>query len=100
MKHSHLIIIFLFYTFFTIQPSYSRTIEIHVHGMTCAFCVDNVERRFKAMKSISKVEISMKQKLIRLETDENIPSIETINNTVIDAGFTPVKIRVLSNKDE
>jgi periplasmic mercuric ion binding protein len=97
MKQSHLIIIFLFYTLFTIQPSYSRTIEVDVHGMTCAFCIDTVERKFNAMESIFKVEVSMKQKLIRLETDGNTPSIETINNTVLDAGFTPVNIRVLPN---
>ena len=78
------------------QPAFSRTIEIDVHGMTCPFCVDSLERKFGKMKSISKVEVSLKLKKIRLETEANAPSIEAIKQTVIDAGFTPTKVTVMS----
>ncbi|MDX8379958.1 MAG: cation transporter [Gallionella sp.] len=75
-----------------IHSVYARTIEIEVYGMTCPFCVDSLERKFGKMQSVSKVEVSLKQKKIRLVTDKTRPSIKTIKQAVLDAGFTPVKI--------
>ncbi len=72
----------------------ARTIEIDVHGMTCAFCVDTLQRTFTKFKTVSKVEVSLKHKKIRLETEGNQPSIDTIKQTVLDAGFTPINIVV------
>lgn len=72
----------------------ARTVEIDVHGMTCAFCVDSLERKFKKLNSVSKFEISLKHNKVRLETDDTQPSIEKIKKTILDAGFTPVKVLV------
>ncbi|RKZ49055.1 MAG: hypothetical protein DRQ58_03020 [Gammaproteobacteria bacterium] len=90
----------LFSSLLAIQIAHARTVEIDVYGMTCAFCVDSLERKFGKMESISSVEISLKQKKIRLETDENSPSIETLKQTVLDSGFTPVKVTVQPNEKE
>lgn len=79
-------------------PVYARTLEIEVHGMTCAFCVDSLERKFNKMESISKVDVSLKSKKVRLETEENKPSLETIKKAVLDTGFTPVHITVLPDE--
>ena len=81
-----------------LQSVQARTIEIEVYGMTCAFCVDSLERKFGDMQSISNVEVSLKQKKIRLQTEENLPSIESIKKAVLDAGFTPVKITILADE--
>jgi copper chaperone CopZ len=75
--------------------SSARTVEVEVYGMTCAFCVDNLTRKFDKMDSVNKVDISLKLKKIRLETNDNSPTIENINQSIIDAGFTPVKTTVL-----
>lgn len=88
----------LFLTALIAQNANARTVEIDVYGMTCAFCVDSLERKFGKMESVSKVEVSLKNKKIRLETDDKQPSIEVIKQTVLDTGFTPVKIKVLDNK--
>ena len=72
----------------------ARTIEVDVHGMTCAFCVDSLERKFKDMDDVSNVEVSLKQNMVRLQAAEDSPSVEAIKQAVLDAGFTPVKIRV------
>jgi len=95
-----LFLLVLFSSLWTIQTAHARVVEIDVHGMTCAFCVDSLERKFGKMKSISRVEISLKQKKVRLETDENLPSIETIKQTVLDSGFTPVKVTVQASEEE
>ena len=79
--------------------TYARTIEVEVHGMTCAFCVDSLERKFKKMDSVENVQVSLKTKTVRLETDENLPTIETIKQAVLDAGFTPTKITTLNEPD-
>ncbi|MCX4186288.1 heavy-metal-associated domain-containing protein [Methylophaga sp. OBS4] len=83
-----------------LQTTMARTIEIEVHGMTCAFCVDSLEKKFKNMDAVSSVEISLKSNKIRLKTDENQPSIDTIRQTILDTGFTPVHIEILSDEDE
>lgn len=90
----------LFTALFFTQIATARTIVVDVHGMTCAFCVDSLERKFGEMKSISKVEISLKHKKIRLETSDTSPTVEAIKQTVLDAGFTPTKIEVVSNEKE
>lgn len=72
----------------------ARTIEIEVHGMTCAFCVNSLERKFSEMAFVEKVQVSLKAKIVRLETDENLPTIKSIKKAVLDAGFTPTRITV------
>ncbi|PHQ66108.1 MAG: hypothetical protein COB99_00025 [Sulfurimonas sp.] len=91
-----LALISILFTILLVQSTFSRTVEIEVHGMTCAFCVDSLERKFKGMDSVSKVDISLKLKIIRLETDENAPSMEDIKKAVLDTGFKPFKIKVIS----
>lgn len=89
-----LLLVTLAISLITTQNVYARTLIIDVHGMTCAFCVDSLERKFGKISTVSKVEVSLKQKKIRLETNDTLPTIETIKQTVLDAGFTPVKVTV------
>lgn len=90
----------LFILFLMAQTAHARTVEIEVYGMTCAFCVDSLERKFNEMESVSKVDISLKLKKVRLETDENLPTLEAIKQQVLDAGFTPTKITVLPDEQK
>ena len=78
------------------QFSYARTVEVSVYGMTCAFCVDSLERKFSKMKSVSNVAVSLKLKQVRLETSANQPSIDTIKQTILDAGFTPTNVTIIA----
>lgn len=96
MKPNILLVTILFFTVFITQVANARTVEIDVYGMTCAFCVDSLERKFGKMEHISKIEVSLKNKKIRLETDSALPTVETIKQTVLNTGFTPVKIKVIS----
>jgi len=89
----------LLVTAMAIQSVHARAVDIDVHGMTCAFCVDSLKRAFSEMDSISKVEVSLKHKKIHLETDDTQPSIAVIKQTVLDAGFTPTKILVQPNEN-
>ena len=92
--------VMMFSALLVVQTAQARTVEVEVYGMTCAFCVDSLERKFSSMESISQVDVSLKQKKVRLVTDETMPSIEAIKQAVLDAGFTPVKVTVQSNSQE
>ena len=86
----------LFILFMHVQIAQARTVEIEVYGMTCAFCVDSLERAFSKIDSVNTVQVSLKMKKILLDTEVDEPSIETIKQTVLNSGFTPIKITVLS----
>jgi copper chaperone CopZ len=79
----------------TSSMGFARTVEVDVHGMTCAFCVDSLQRNFNKLDSVSQVDVSLKNNKIRLVTSATKPSIETIKQTVLDAGFTPVAVKVI-----
>ncbi|SEK56185.1 Cu+-exporting ATPase [Colwellia chukchiensis] len=83
---------------FTSLSAKAKTIEVEVHGMTCAFCVDNLNRKFNKMEGVLKVQVSLKTKKVRIETEAELPTIEMIKQAVLDAGFTPIKVTVLSNE--
>ncbi len=81
---------------FMVPSTFARTVEIDVHGMTCAFCADSLDRKFKKMDGISKVDVSLKSKKIRLVTAQNSPSIDAIKQAVLDTGFMPTKVTVVA----
>lgn len=81
-----------------VQPANAKTIEVDVHGMTCALCVDTLNRKFNKMEDVSKVQVSMKMKKVRLETESESPTVEMIKQAILDAGFTPIKVTVLPDE--
>jgi copper chaperone CopZ len=82
------------------QPSLARTLEIEVFGMTCAFCVDSLQRTFNKNENVKKVDVSLEQKKVRLETKGDLPSVESIRQMIFDAGFTPIKITELPDSED
>lgn len=82
------------------QPSLARTLEIEVFGMTCAFCVDSLQRTFNKHEDVKKVDVSLEQKKVRLETKGDLPSVESIRQMILDAGFTPIKITELPDSED
>ncbi|OUS32696.1 hypothetical protein A9Q98_01160 [Thalassotalea sp. 42_200_T64] len=97
MKKGLLLALFAILAF--AQLASAKTIEIDVHGMTCALCVDSLNRTFAEMAGVSKVEVSMKMKKVRLETEAESPSIEKIKQAILNAGFTPTKVTVLADEN-
>lgn len=71
--------------------------EIVIHGMTCAFCVDGLQRNLEKRPDITAAEVSLKHKKVRITTSDESVDLEAIRQTVIDAGFTPVNIERLAD---
>lgn len=70
----------------------AEQIEIDIHGMTCAFCVDSLQRNLGKLPDVKSVEVSLKLKKIRIETKSEKADINRIKKTILDTGFTPVTI--------
>ncbi len=72
--------------------------EIDIHGMTCAFCVDGLERNLRKRLDLVEVQTSLKKKKVRIETRGESVDFELIRQTVIDAGFTPVRVERIDDE--
>ena len=77
------------------NPLPAEQFEIDVHGMTCAFCVDSLQRNLGKLPDAESAEVSLKHKKVRIETVGDSVDMERIKQTVLDSGFTPVKITPL-----
>ena len=73
------------------------TIEVDVHGLTCAFCVDSLQRQLKKLPDIEKVEVSLKTKKVRIVSSSEHIDRARVREIVIDSGFTPVNIRTIQD---
>ena len=78
--------------------STADTIEVDVHGLTCAFCVDSLQRQLKKLPDIEQVDVSLKSKKVRIISSAEHVDIARIREVVIDSGFTPVNIRVIEDE--
>jgi copper chaperone CopZ len=78
--------------------AHADTIEVDVQGLTCAFCVDSLQRQLKKLPGIEQVDVSMKNKKVRIVSSEEHLDFDQIRGIVIDSGFTPVNIRIIENE--
>jgi copper chaperone CopZ len=72
-------------------------IEIDIDGMTCPFCVYNLEKELGKLSEVKQVLISLKSNKARLTLREgtHIDS-DTLQEVVLSAGFTPREVRDVS----
>ncbi|MBL4671833.1 MAG: heavy-metal-associated domain-containing protein [Arenicella sp.] len=73
---------------------FSESLEIDINGMTCAFCVDSLQRKLSKLPEVAQVDVSLKNKKVRVDTGKEKADIEAIKQAIVDSGFTPVKINV------
>ncbi len=76
----------------------AETIEVDVQGLTCAFCVDSLQRQLKKLPHIEQVDVSLKNKKVRIVSSEEYIDFDQIREIVIDSGFTPVNIKIIENE--
>lgn len=75
------------------QVAANETIEIDIHGMTCAFCSDGLQRTLNKLPEITSAKVSLKHKKVQLKIVSNDLDIERIKQAIIDSGFTPGKVQ-------
>lgn len=63
-------------------------VKVAVKGMVCGFCAQGIEKKFKAMKEIDSVQVSLENKFVKLKfKDGKTVSKEKITEVLKDAGY-------------
>ena len=74
----------------TTQAAEDKTVDIAVQGMSCPFCVYNVEKKLNALDGVSSARVDLAQGRARVVMQPgNGPSDEQLRQAITDAGFTP-----------
>jgi copper chaperone len=58
-----------------------------VEGMTCDHCVESVRSSVMAVKGVRKVSVSLKEKKVVVEFDEQKTDLQRIEDAIVEAGF-------------
>ncbi|MFM6955947.1 MAG: copper ion binding protein, partial [Ignavibacteria bacterium] len=61
--------------------------NLPVEGMTCAACVARVEKSLKKIGGVSNATVNLAAETVRLEYDVEQVSLETIAQTLHEAGY-------------
>ena len=64
----------------------SRT-EIHVEGMVCQSCVQNIEQNLSKVSGVSEVSVSLEEKLARVAYDPALTNPQQLAEEIEDLGF-------------
>ena len=64
---------------------------LKVEGMTCQHCVQTVSETVGKMAGIQKGEVNLEQKLVNVEFEESLSTIDDISAQIVEAGFEIVE---------
>ncbi len=64
-----------------------KTQQINVDGMSCGHCVETIENAVMKMEGVSQVQVSLENKNVSVDFDENQTSLEDIKGKIVEVGF-------------
>lgn len=76
------------------------TIVVDILGMSCSFCVEGLENRLSQLPDVAQVEVSLKNKTVRIVSEQGALDLDRVRGAIIDAGFTPAEVRNLNNEEQ
>ena len=70
-----------------------KNVTVSVKGMVCAFCAQGITKKFNSEPALSKVDVSLEKKVVKLslKDGQDIPDTK-IEGILKDSGFTVEKI--------
>lgn len=74
-------------------------VTIGIDGMTCASCVNAVERALKRLEGINSANVNLTTEKANILYDSNIIGIKELKAAIVDAGYHPVDVEVKENED-
>ena len=89
-----LILLTLLLSFTLVQ---AETVEIDIHGMTCAFCVEGLQKQLSKVPEVAKVDVSLKHKKVRIESKGEKLDIEKVREAIVNAGYTPMEVHQIAS---
>ena len=70
-------------------------VEVDIHGMTCSFCVEGLQKELLQLPDVAQVDVSLKHKKVRVVSEGDSLDMDRVRGAIIDAGFTPMEVRHL-----
>ncbi len=77
----------------------AETVEVDIHGMTCSFCVEGLQNQLSRLPDVAQVDVSLKNKKVRIISDAESLDMVRVRSAIIDAGYTPVEVRHLGDDE-
>jgi len=79
----------------------AEVVDIAVKGMSCPFCVYNVEKKLRALDGVQSADVDLKQGLARVAMQPGAAvDSARLREAIIDAGFTPGAISAVPNPED
>jgi copper chaperone len=67
-----------------------KTTLLRVEGMACEHCENAVKKAVNALDGVTKTVVSLSEKIVTVEHDEAICSVERITDAIEDQGYDVV----------
>jgi copper chaperone len=64
-----------------------KTEQIKVDGMSCGHCVETIENALGKMGGVNQVQVSLENKKVSVDFDENQTTVDAIKEKIVEAGF-------------
>lgn len=68
-----------------------KKIELKIEGMHCERCSKRLTKVLNNVEGVNFAEVSLENKLAKIEYDENIAKLEDLEEAITDAGFEVAK---------
>ncbi len=68
-----------------------KKIELKIEGMHCEGCSKRLIKVLNNVEGVNFAEVSLENKLAKIEYDENIAKLEDLEEAITDAGFEVAK---------
>ena len=68
-----------------------KKIELKIEGMHCEGCSKRLTKVLNNVEGVNFAEVSLENKLAKIEYDENIAKLEDLEEVITDAGFEVAK---------
>ena len=68
-----------------------KKVEIKIGGMHCEGCSKRLTKVLNNVEGVNMAEVSLENRLAKVEYDENVAKIEDFYEAIKDAGFEVIK---------
>jgi len=73
----------------------TEVIDVAVQGMSCPFCVYNVEKKLRGLDGVDQANVNLEQGRARVVMKPGVPMDKArLKQAIVDSGFTPGEITV------
>ena len=94
-------IMMMAYTPVFAQKKNHDKVKVQVDGLGCPFCAYGLEKKMKELKNVKKINIDMETGMMTLTyPSHKMIDVETIENQVKKAGYTPVTTEIVRSSGE